>query len=542
MNAKELRQLADNVFTKRASLLSLWQEQAENFYPERADFTFKRYLGDDFAANLMTSYPVLVSRDLGDQISTMLRNTAKPWFSMVTNDARKDNDDSKRWLEWATGLQRRAMYDPNSLFNRATKECDRDFSTFGQGVIQVRMNRKADGILYKCHHLRDVAWMENEDGKICAIFRRWKPQARIVKQLFDKKGGSVHSSLTKMADKEPFTEVDCLHIMIESEMFDGPDERLPWRSIYYDCKHDHEMESVAVKQKEYVIPRWQTVSGSQYSYSPATVAALPEARLLQSMTYTLLEAGEKIVNPPMIATEAAVRSDVSIFAGGVTWVDYEYDERLGAALRPITQDAKGMPLSQEMMRDSRALLSQCFYLNKLTLPQRAPEMTAYEVGQRVQEYIRGAMPLFEPMEADYNGGICEETFTLLLNNNAFGPPRDIPKSLRGADIQFRFQSPLHDAIEMQKGHKFLEMKQLIAEAIALDQSVAAIPDSTVAIRDALEGIGVPMRWVRKEAEVAQMIEAQKKAQDTQALLANMQAGADVAAKLGEAQQSLGQTA
>ncbi|MHB0965508.1 MAG: portal protein [Bellilinea sp.] len=542
MNSKELRQLADNVFSKRASLLSLWQEQAENFYPERADFTFKRYLGDDFAANLMTSYPVLVSRDLGDQISTMLRNTAKPWFNMTTNDARKDNDDSKRWLEWATGLQRRAMYDPNSMFNRATKECDRDFSTFGQGVIQVRMNRKADGLLYKCHHLRDVAWMENEDGKICAIFRRWKPQARIVKQLFDKKGGSVHPSLTKMADKEPFAEVDCLHIMIEADMFDGADERLPWRSIYYDCKHDHEMESVAVKQKEYVIPRWQTVSGSQYSYSPATIAALPEARLLQSMTYTLLEAGEKLVNPAMIATEQAIRSDMSLYAGGVTWVDYEYDERLGAALRPITTDAKGMPLSQDMMRDSRALLSQCFYLNKLMLPQRAPEMTAYEVGQRVQEYVRGAMPLFEPMEADYNGGICEETFALLLNNNAFGPLRDIPKSLRGADIQFRFQSPLHDAIEMQKGHKFLEMKQLIAEAIALDQSVAAIPDSTVAIRDALEGIGVPMRWVRKEAEVAQMIEAEKKAQNTQALLANMQAGADVAAKLGEAQQSLGQTA
>jgi hypothetical protein len=75
MNAKQIRELADNVFGKRSSLLSLWQEQSENFYPERADFTFKRYLGDDFAGNLTTSYPVLCRRDLGDQIGQMLRPT-----------------------------------------------------------------------------------------------------------------------------------------------------------------------------------------------------------------------------------------------------------------------------------------------------------------------------------------------------------------------------------------------------------------------------------------------------------------------------------
>jgi hypothetical protein len=40
-------------------------------------------------------------------------------------------------------------------------------------------------------------------------------------------------------------------------------------------------------------------------------------------------------------------------------------------------------------------------------------MTAYEVGQRIQEYIRGALPLFEPMEMEYNGALCERTFEIL---------------------------------------------------------------------------------------------------------------------------------
>jgi len=51
-----------------------------------------------------------------------------------------------------------------------------------------------------------------------------------------------------------------------------------------------------------------------------------------------------------------------------------------------------------MAQASRQGMLQAFYLNKLNLPQRAPEMTAYEVDHRIQEYIRGALPIFEPMK------------------------------------------------------------------------------------------------------------------------------------------------
>jgi hypothetical protein len=85
------------------------------------------------------------------------------------------------------------------------------------------------------------------------------------------------------------------------------------------------MEEVSQWNREYSIERWQTVSGSQYAYSPATIVALPDARLLQAMTYTLLHAGEKIVDPPLIATEDVVRSDVALYAGGITWIDRDYE-------------------------------------------------------------------------------------------------------------------------------------------------------------------------------------------------------------------------
>jgi hypothetical protein len=534
MNSKDLVEMGQGLFTKRSSLLLLWQEIAENFYPERADFTYQRYLGMDFGAHLMTSYPVLCRRDLGDQLGTMLRPTAKEWAHVVPVDTRLEDNDTKRWLEWASGLMRRAMYDPDSLFTKATKQADHDFATFGQAVMSVRLNRNNDTLLYNTWHLRDVAWFENADGKIGGVFRKWKPGARDLKRLF---GAKVHQQIDQMLQQnKPLEEVECVHMIVDAELFDGAAKGRPYWSIYYDVTHQHEMEAVPVWNPEYAIPRWFTVSGSQYANSPAVVAALPEARLIQAMTYTLLEAGEKVVNPPMIATQDVVRSDVAVFAGGMTWVDRDYDERLGEALRPMNIDAKGMPLGVEMQKDSRGMIAQAFFLNKLAMPNRGPEMTAYEVGQRIQEYIRGALPIFEPMEMEYNGRICKLTFDLLRRAGAFGHDDLMPKKLRGTALQFRFESPLHDAIEQQKGQKFLEMKQLVAEAIAMDQNVAAIPDVMTALRDALEGVQVPAEWMRSKTTVEQMRQAADAARKSAELLDAMQKGADVGATIAGARK------
>ena len=201
-----------------------------------------------------------------------------------------------------------------------------------------------------------------------------------------------------------------------------------------------------------------------------------------------------------------------------------------------------MPLGREMQRDVMGLIKEAFYLNKMTLPERAAEMTAYEVGQRIQEYIRGAMPIFEPMEAEYNGAICEATFDLLMRGGAFGSPQMVPKSLSGAEIQFKFKSPLHDAVEHEKSQKWLEAKAMLADAAALDPAAALLVDAKVALRDVLRGIGTPALWTRSEQEVSDIEQQQRQAAQTQALLANLQAGADVAATIGDASQKLVGTA
>jgi len=534
MNIKNLVGTVMNLFGERMTYINLLQEIAENFYPERADFTIKRQQGNQFAGDLMTSYPQLTRRDLGDQIGSMLRPTEKEWFKMKPEDEDRLDNEAERWLERTAKIQRRAMYARGAMFNRATKEADHDFAAFGQCVISCRVNKNADGLIHRNWHLRDVVWKENEEGKVGIIGRKWKPQARDLVSLFK----SVDPKVVACAEKDPFKTINCLHIICDADLYDGAQTGKPYWSIYYDIENEHILEAVQVWNQEYVIARWQTVSGSQYAFSPATITALPDARLIQSMTYALLEAGEKAVNPPMIATIDAVRSDMSVYAGGVTWVDNEYDEKLGAALRPVTQDLRGLPFGEEMIRDSRIMISQAFYLNKLNLPQRAPEMTAYEVGQRVQEYIRGALPIFEPMESEYNGGLCEVDFDILMRNGAFGSPHDIPKSLQGADVIFEYTSPLHEAIDQQKGQKFIESGQMIAAAAAYDPSALHLIDTKTALRDALTSVGTPAIWLNSKEDVEALIEQDQQQQEDAQMLQSMQQGADVAATLAPVQEAM----
>ena len=545
-NARQLLEEGDALFSKRATFMSLLQEIAMQFYIERADFTLQRTLGVTFAENLMTSYPLIARRELGNTLGAMLRPKEKEWNYVETTRQDRVDNAGKQWLEYTTQVQRRAMYDRASMFVRATKEGDHDFAAFGQCAITTELNRNRDTLLYRNWHLRDVAWSEDEAGKVSHIHHKWKMSARNACKLFPK---GLGAKIRETADKTPYEEVELRRVVMPAEDYE-PDKRrrFKWMSIVIDPSDDGGgiVEEINRRNQGWTIPRWQTVSGSQYAYSPATVCALPDARLLQAITLTLLEAGERFTNPPMIAVQEAIRSDVQVFAGGITWVDAEYDERLGEVLRPLNQDKSGYPVGREVREDLKAALGEAFYLNKMQMPTMGdnPQMTAFEVGQRVQEYIRQALPIFEPMEQEYNGGLCDETFDLLLHNGAFGSVSDIPRSVLGQDIRFRFESPLTEMIDAQKGSKLVNAKQMLAAVADVDPTSVYVVDWSKAFRDTLEGARTPMAWLhdpKLSAALAQQhAQAQAQAAQQQQLLGGMTQASEIAKNLGAAAPGLQQ--
>lgn len=534
IDAKSIVEQGDRLFSAKRPWDMRNQQIADHFYVERADFTVTRGIGDEYADHLMTGYPALVRRDLGNSLGSMLRPKGQAWFHNRAAREEVEDHEAKQWLEWATDLQRRAMYDRASQFTRATKEADHDFAAFGGGVISTEVNRRDQALLYRCWHLRDVAWLEDSYGTISEIHRDWKPT---VVELCKHFGDKVHQKVTALKDKDPQRKIKVRHFVGRAEDYPGVTKRHGWVSLYIDCENKHVMERIGSVTQVYTIPRWATVSGNQYPYSPASVIALPDARLLQAMTLTILDAGERAANPAMIGVAEAIRGDLNIYPGGFTAIDQDYDERLGEVLRPIEQSRGGVQYGMEIADRTSGMIREAFFLNTLSMPPAGgAEMTAFEVGQRVQEYIRNALPLFEPMEHEYNAQLCEITFETLMANGAFGSPDGIPESLRGAETQFQFEGPLSEMIERDKGQRFLQAKAMIAEAAAVDPSALHIMNFEETLRDVLSGVGTPEKWLNSPEEVRAAVEAQRQQAEAAQMLETMKQGADVADTLGDVSQ------
>jgi hypothetical protein len=549
--AREIIQQGDALFSAKQPLNWLHQQFAEQFYPMRADFTRTRYLSEEFASYAMTGKPFQVQRDLGNSFSAMLRPAGQEWFKAQTDREEINNDQqAKLWLEMATRVMRRVFADREVQFERATKQGDNDFACFGQTVLQVEVNRLGTKPLMRAWHLRDCAWAENADSQIDVFHRKWKIAARSMNTLFR---GKVSQEVKNSLGKEPFKEFECRHIVLPTEEYDltpgGKGENmkrrqamkkdLPFVSIYVDTANEFILEETHIPNLGgYIIPRWQ-MAGSQYAYSPAAVVGLPDARMLQQMSLTLLEAGQKIVDPPMIAVGEAINGGINLFAGGQTYVDPDYDERTGEVLRPITLRGEGLQWGGEREKIIQEALTEAFYLNKIALPEISKDMTAYETQKRFEEYIRQATLLFEPVSSEYNGGVCEEFFGVCLRNGAFGSPLDMPPILRGQNVHFGFESPIKSAQGKATAEAFGRLAQLLGAAMQIDQNSRFIVKVPTAFRDAATGTGAKATWINTEEDADKLTQQAQAQQQAQQQAEQVGSTAEGIGKIGQAAKNVG---
>lgn len=506
----DIKKLVNKRFDEKKTVLTLWQSLAENFYPERADFTLKRNVGYEISDNLLASAPIMMRRDLGNAFGSMLRDGSN-WFNMTVEDIDKPG---KEWMQWATKRQSKTMYKRESRFVRSAKEGDHDYAAFGQYVMSIQPNRNYNGILYNTWHLRDCAWWDGEDGEVCGVARDWNPQLNQILQYFNEK--NLHPNMLKNKQDGMLTEHKIYHTFFPNEEY-GEDNPKKYVSVFLDVVNEHIIEETFTDRKMYIVPRFQHMTGAAYAISPAAMIALPDARMLQAMTHTLMEAGERHARPPLMATIKAVTSSVDLNPDGLTWIKDDYDQKTGRALEPLYQDRGGFPIGLELRDSILETLSDAFYLSKLNLPEVSREMTAYEVSERMKQYRREVLPLFAPMEHEANAQICERTFDLMMDMGMFGSAYDIPESLRGKDVEFKFESPLSIAEEEKKITQFQQIGEILAQATQFDQSAPLNIDIDEALREAVQATGAPEKWLASIEEVVQSrAMAQQEAAEMQA--------------------------
>lgn len=519
--ATEWIRRATSAWARASQVRTLYERLAEIFYPEREDFHHQHSLGLERYDRIMDAEPVLLRRELGDGFGGMLRPRGKDWFFARAKPTElNDQYDVSAWLDHVNERLREELYKPRTRFEIAMREADHDFVCFGTSIVAVTLNRKRDGLLFRCVHPRDVAFELDEEEHVSVLYQQLTVTADQAHRLFGDLPRHMAESLKPGADR---------HKQFKLWRVVAPKEQHDWRqrppttastaSLYIDPVEHKFLAEAHVRVNPFQVRRWMTVSGEGWGRSPCTSAALADSRTLNTAQRALLEGLEKAIDPPMGASSKVQAQEINLYAGGVTFLgDVDDVQR---HFRPV-QDGARVDYGMEFTRERREFLGRAMLQSLLRLPAEQ-QMTAYEASQRVEEWVRNASPVFEPMQAD-NADLMDRVLALALfemhnRRGLFEPPPEAVLDEDGQrEIVFEFEDRLAEARRRLKLYKTREFEQEIAAhaqvVSAGDPQKAQMVLAKINWDEVLKAKreAYPAKWFRSDeeaAEAAEMIELEQ---------------------------------
>jgi len=527
--ARRARRSYDAAFSAKGNLNTFWQSVAELHMPEQADFTRQRN-DSDYASELYDSAPSLFRRDFGNWIGAVLRPKGREWFrGRLKNEDDNKSQEVKAFLQAQDKQHRNLVYDDQSGFIQQLSKADHDYVTFGNSVTHVDKRTANDGFVFRTLHLRDCAWMDNQDGQVDTMYRKSQMAVKHIIENRKRRGWEVSDKFQVLLEKEPNRKFTVAHVQMPCDhwhMGDKPKTKYEFVDAYFCPEMEELFIETEIPQFTFQVSRWFRLPNSPYAISPCTVISQPDARTMQSMAWSIMQAGENAVEPPTIATAEAVLSPVNLFPGGVTWVDKAYDERMGSAIRPVEM-GKMPDMGVALLQGMKQQLGDTWFLNKLFLPEFNHEMTASEVERRWEQYLRMSQPIIEPAEPERNGKMLQITHEMAWRSGWM--KMEMPEEMDSQPIEWTYDNPIEDARQKALLMTFQQTMETTMGAAQVDPKISAQFNMKGAYRETISALA-PATWVYEEDsdELKASEEAVDQAAQQQQEMAEMQQGAEIA--------------
>lgn len=513
---------------------SHYQDLADVLWPSLASFTRQTVPGEKRTGQIYDGTPLLAVRGMVSAIDGMLKPKTSRWMSIrAADDGINEFDSARAWMEQATDILFTEFYRPRARFIQASGETDRSLVVLGSGTIFVTEPRDLNGLLFRALPLRDTFYIENAEGVIDTIFWRTNWPARTAEQVWgrDKLGAETRRALEQNEPDRNFKFLQVIRPREEREPGRRDAANMPWEYLAIDVGAEHIIEESGFEEWPFATPRWDTESGETYGRSPGMLA-LPDSRTLQQQGKTILKAGHMAVEPPLMAPHESIIRGPSLVPGGITYYNAAALRNTGLRdpIRPLFTGAQ-LPLAREMQQDVREQIFAAFFRNVLNLPVNGPAMTATEIIERKEEFVRALGPVFGQLEADYIGAIAERVFGLMQRAGAFRPPPDV---LSDRNVRFELVSPIQRARKQIEAAAMTQSFEVLAPIVEAQPQILDNIDGDRMIRDIPDIYGIPHDWLRAPEEVAKIREAQAKAAQLQQVQQLAEVSAEVVNKVSAA--------
>lgn len=540
MNAKELLDWWARARRSKDEFHNHYDDLARVMLPRRLGFNTTQVDGERRTEHIYDGTPMQGARSLANGIGGFMRPEGIPRLEIQMEEDHLNNlPQVKDWLADSTDKLRNALTNPHANYLQTVGEVDVDLVVFGTAVGFAGESRKRDNLLFKSIHLRDATPYWDEEGRAVGMFRIRRLTLRQAVSMFgqDKLSSTLQQKLrssgVNMEEKIRF-----LHIVVPRED-SQPNalfaRNLPFAEHWVEIDEKHLVDEGGFHEYPFFVPRWDTTSGEDLGRSPGMIA-LPDSETLQAMGETILIAGQRAADPPLAAPNDGSFDAVNTFPGGISYYDMDTAVALRGSPFFTIGNETNLPIARDMQLDTRGQIMNAFFKNVLNLPIDGPEMTATEVIQRKEEFLREMGPLFGRFDTEYNAPKIERSFMLLLRGGKFLP---VPQELSEQNIVFIFDSPTK---RVQKQVEAAAARMWVTEMIELSQVDPKAKD-LVNIEEygrfSAEASGVPHKIINDKDTVKAIQDARDQAILEQQQQEQLAAGAQMAKTGAEAAKNAG---
>lgn len=513
----------------RANWEQHWEEIAERVLPRSAEFTGEQEAGSKRTSKLYDATAALALERFSSAVESLLTPRGARWHTLrATNPLVDQDDDVRLWFDQIENLLFNFRYSPKSNFASQMHECYMSLGAFGTAALFVD-ERDVRGMTYRAVHLSDIFISEDENGMIDTVFRRCEMTARQALRMF--RDGDLSSDLRKLADERPDERVKLLHAVMPRTDRD-PTRRgrrnLPFASGYFEIKTKHLIEEGGFENLPYIMSRYVTGPRETYGRSPA-MTILPDIRMINEMSRTVIRAGQKVVDPPLLIADDGVIFPVNTTPGGTTFA--RLDGRTQPPVQPLYTGAR-VDIGFEMMEQRRRVINDAFLVTLFQILVETPTMTATEVLQRAQE--KGALlaPTVGRQQSETLGPLIERELNILDEQGVLPPPPPIMIEAQG-EYEIEYVSPLSRAMKAEEGVGILRTMEMVQPIAAVDPSVMDNFDFDEITRILADTNGAPRKILRGQDDIENMRTQRNQAQAIQAGLSAAPQAADAALKVSQ---------
>jgi hypothetical protein len=514
-----------------------WREIAERVLPRENWFqTANKTPGDKRQEKVFDATAILALERFAAAMESMLTPRTMKWHKLaVKNPELAEDQQIQAYLDEVTNILFRVRYSPKANFASQVHENYMSLGAFGSGAIFID-DIVGFGIRYKSIHLSEVFFSENHVGIVDKVHRKFELTAR---QAIEKWGADkISEKIRSAAENNPEQKFEFLHCVKPNQ--DRQPGRRDYRGMpfisYYICLTSHMILSESgYNSFPYAISRYVTAPKEVYGRSPA-MTVLPDIKMLNEMSKTVIRAAHKIVDPPLLLQEDGVLQAFNTRPGALNYGGV--DDQGRQVVQPLQTGAR-VDINMEMMEQRRRVINDAFLITLFQILVETPNMTATEAMLRAQE--KGALlaPTMGRQQSEMLGPLIERELDILGRAGVLPP---MPEALveLGGDVDIEYVSPLNRSQRAEEGVAILRTLESIAPLAQIDPSVMMRFNPDQIVKELAEINGVPAKILRSDEEIEAMKQEQNQQAEAQALLQAAPVAANSAKTLAETAALAGQ--